>query len=291
MQNKESIIQIMTEDIIHKKTTLCFFTNPMRDSAVNGLKTALDKALSLGYNCCIDDETAEKRSGEFKGIPSVKTEVPDYIIAFGGDGTILHAADLASDLGAPILGVNLGRIGFLSEIMPDGFTDALKRLDDMNYSLDSRMQLSCSIDGDVEHECLNDALLYKRSFSGIVDISMEIDGISAGSVLCDGLIISTSTGATGYSISAGGPLIAPGLDAMIITPICPHTLYVRPIIAPENSRLRFSMNSEGYISLDGIYSSEIKTDDTITIKRSKRRVAFVRFGRQNLYSLVREKLT
>ena len=280
--------EAMTGNVMQNKATLGFFTNPKSDSAVKGLRAALDHALSLGYQCCLDPAITALR--DYK-LPSSYERRPDYIIAFGGDGTILHAAEIASEIDAPILGVNLGRVGFLSEITEDGFDEALSRLDAKDYALDSRMMLECRVDEGKRRVCLNEALLYKRSFSGVVDISMEIDGISAGSVLCDGLIISTSTGATGYSISAGGPVIAPGLDVMIITPVCPHTLYVRPIIASKDSRLSFSMNSEGYISLDGIYTSKINKDDRIDIGRARTHVDFIRFNRQNLYSLIRDKLS
>ena len=120
---------------------------------------------------------------------------------------------------------------------------------------------------------------------------MEINGLPAGSVRCDGIIASTTTGSTGYSISAGGPVIAPGLDVAIITPICPHTLSFRPIIASADAQMRFSMNSEGYISLDGIYTAEISRDDEIIVYRSERKVAFVKFEERNIYSLIRSKLS
>lgn len=138
---------------------------------------------------------------------------------------------------------------------------------------------------------MNDVLLYKRTFSGVVEISIDVDGLSAGSVICDGVIASTSTGSTGYSISAGGPVIAPGLDALIITPICPHTLTSRPIVAPAGVKASFSMKTEGCLSVDGIYTSNISTVDTITVSEVGAKVGFVRFGRQNIYELIRQRLS
>ncbi len=277
----------MNENYSKSKYTLGFFTNPERSNAIGCLTEALKIAHSRGYACSVNPETIEKTSVEEPSFCELK---PDIIIAFGGDGTILRAAAPASEFGAPILGVNLGRVGFLSEITPGQFEDALARLSENDYALDSRMMLSCSVNGDAQRHCLNEALLYKRAFSGVVDISMEIDGVDAGCVLCDGIIVSTSTGATGYSISAGGPVIAPGLEAIIITPICPHTLSVRPIIASGDAKMRFSMNSEGYVSLDGIYSAQTSTDDVITVCRSDRHVDFIRFGKRNLYELIRNRL-
>ncbi len=269
------------------KLKLAFYTNPQRDSAVQSLAIALKTAGGMGCDCYISPVLAEANKLD---APAIGAETPDFVIAFGGDGTILRAAKSASEFKAPVLGVNFGRIGFLSEIAPDIFHAALGRLIEGDYSIDSRTMLSCRVNGGEPHAYLNDALLYKRSFSGVVDITMEIDGLSAGSVLCDGIIVSTSTGATGYSISAGGPVIAQGLDACIITPVCPHTLTVRPIIARSDAKLRFSMKSEGYISLDGIYTAQVDKEDEILISQAEERVDFVRFGRQNIYELIRHKL-
>jgi NAD+ kinase len=192
---------------------------------------------------------------------------------------------------APILGVNFGRIGFLSEIDPSGLEDGLNRLIRGEYTLDERTMLNCTVNGGEPHYFLNDVLLYKRTFSGVVEISIDVDGLSAGSVICDGVIASTSTGSTGYSISAGGPVIAPGLDALIITPICPHTLTSRPIVAPAGVKASFSMKTEGCLSVDGIYTSNISTVDTITVSEVGAEVGFVRFGRQNIYELIRQRLS
>ena len=268
--------------------TLGFFTNPQKQSAVDGLLAGLKEALSLEYSCCVDAPLLSMIPDK---LPTIDQKTPDFILAFGGDGTILRAASKAAELDVPILGINLGRVGFLSEIRPEQFGEALSRLAQHQYSLDRRMMFACRVNGGAPHYCLNETLLYKRSFSGIVDISMEINGLPAGSVRCDGIIASTTTGSTGYSISAGGPVIAPGLDVAIITPICPHTLSFRPIIASADAQMRFSMNSEGYISLDGIYTAEISRDDEIIVYRSERRVAFVKFEERNIYSLIRSKLS
>ncbi len=266
---------------------LAFYTNPQRENAVQSLTEALNTARAMGCECFVSP-ALDGLSG--LTAPVIGAQAPDFIIALGGDGTILRAARSAAAYVAPVLGVNFGRVGFLSEVAPDGLEQALLRLIAGDYTTDDRTMLACSVNGGEAYAYLNDALLYKRSFSGVVDITMEIDGLSAGSVLCDGIIVSTSTGATGYSISAGGPVIAPGLDAVIITPICPHTLTVRPIIAGSDAKLRFSMKSEGYISLDGIYTAEVDREDEIRIFRGGERVEFVRFGRQNVYELIRHKL-
>lgn len=267
---------------------LAFFTNPERETAVNGLQDAVRMAKRLGCECYIDKDL--ENSG-LEGVERLEDNRPDFVLAFGGDGTILRAAGEAMQYSAPILGVNFGRIGFLSEIDPHGFENGLNRLIAGEYTLDRRTMLTCTVNGGDPHYFLNDLLLYKRTFSGVAEISIEVDGLSAGSVICDGVIASTSTGATGYSISAGGPVIAPGLDALIITPICPHTLTSRPIVAPAGVKASFSMKTEGCLSVDGIYTSDISTVDTITVSDEKIAVDFVRFGRQNIYELIRQRLS
>ena len=267
---------------------LAFFTNPQRETAVNGLHRAIRMATNLGCKCLISEEL--KRVG-FPWADEIGDQKPDFMLEFGGDGTILRAADEAVKYGTPILGVNFGRIGFLSEVDPDGLENGLKRLISGDYELDSRTMLRCSVNGGTPHHFLNDVLLYKRTFSGVAEISIDVDGLFAGSVICDGVIASTSTGSTGYSISAGGPVIAPGLDALIITPICPHTLTSRPIVAPAEARVSFSMKSAGCLSVDGIYTSDIDAVDVITVTRDGVKVDFVRFERQNIYELIRQRLS
>ena len=177
---------------------LAFFTNPQRETAVNGLQGAVKMAKSLGCKCYISNEL--KDSG-LDGAEEIGDITPDFVLAFGGDGTILRAAGEAMKYNAPILGVNFGRIGFLSEIDPSGLEDGLNRLIRGEYTLDERTMLNCTVNGGEPHYFLNDVLLYKRTFSGVAEISIDVDGLSAGSVICDGVIASTSTGSTGYSIS------------------------------------------------------------------------------------------
>ena len=140
-------------------------------------------------------------------------------------------------------------------------------------------------------DCLNEAVLYRKKFSGVVSITVNVNGIDAGTVSCDGLIVATPTGSTGYSISAGGPVIAPNTDVVIINPICPHTLAFRPIIAPGDSVIELSIKQEGFLGMDGVSTERIVPGDMVRICRSRRSVRFIRLGDRNLYSLIRNKLS
>ena len=264
-----------------------FFTNPRNEDAVTELNNAVGVALKCGCRCFVDDSLRDIVKADLPKMSEVK---PDFIIAFGGDGTILRAASLSLEYDVPIIGVNLGRVGFLSEILPNEFEYALKRILNNDYSLDRRMTLTCSVNGGASKACLNEALIYKRHFSSVADIAMEIGGVSAGSICCDGLIVSTPTGSTAYSMSAGGPIVAQGFDVFVITPICPHSLASRPIVVSKETHMRFTMLNEGSAILDGMYADELAAGDTIDICCGDKTVSFVRFGESNLYDLIKAKL-
>ena len=265
------------------KGTIIFFCNPDNMQAASVLRAATNIAQRLGYQCAAQYSNACSLDS--------KPGAALFIVAIGGDGTILKAVPLAVRWNLPILGINLGRVGFLSEIVPSDFELALLRYNENMLLYDTRMMLSCSVNGQPVDDCLNEVLLYKASFSGVTHISFMIDGMQAGSVSCDGMIVGTPTGATGYSISAGGPIVSPGLDALVITPVCPHSLLARPIVASPNATLAFQMLSEGCLYIDGQQSIGLQTDDLITIKLADTKIRFLRMAPHNIYTLIREKLS
>ena len=206
------------------KICLGFNTNAERPELLLAVREAVKLAEETGFACA-----ANGRLGDVLGLPDFQSMRPDILFAFGGDGTILRAASDSLLWKTPLCGVNLGRIGFLSEIAKDEIQSAYARIRANDYQIDEQIMLECRINAQQSLHCLNDVLIYKESYSGVVCIDIKIDGTDAGTVYADGLIVSTPTGATGYSISAGGPVIAPGLDAALITPVCPHTLSYRPM--------------------------------------------------------------
>ncbi len=214
-----------------------------------------------------------------------------FLIVIGGDGTVLRHAVAASAAHVPLLGVNVGRIGFLSELANDAFDDMLDALSLGRYTLEERMMLTCSVNGGEPVECLNDILVFKHSFSGTAEVWVEIDGASVGRVVCDGMLAATPTGSTAYSLSAGGPVVAPGLDAILITPVCSHTLHVRPIVAPASAEIVFSVVGKGMVAADGVKTRDVDTDDRIVVKKSDRTTSFVRLEKRNLFDLIQRKLS
>ena len=213
------------------------------------------------------------------------------LVAVGGDGNFIRTAHLACDENVPIFGVNCGHVGFLTERTEKDYAQALECLRTGAYRIETRSMLSASVNGFEPHDCLNDLLVYKRSFSGVARISFAIDGQKAGDLSGDGIVVATATGATGYSLSAGGPIVADGLDAIVITPICAHTLQFRPIVAPMDAVITMRMDDGGVLAADGERFFAAENGDVITVKRSKRTVRLITFGARNLYRLISEKLT
>ena len=265
------------------------FANPNNPNALRAVQQIIEAAKIVSFSCAVDDSLQILPA--FSSFPTFADMPPEVILALGGDGTILRAAALAVPLEVPVLGVDFGRVGFMSGICANQIPEALRRLKTGDYMEDKRMLLCCSINGGESRDCINEALLYKRRFSGVANIRVNIGGLDAGSVFCDGIIISTPNGATGYSISAGGPVVAPGLDVSIITPICPHTLSFRPIVAKAEETILLQMKSDGYLAVDGIYTQDINEQDTITVTRSQRFIKFIQFARRNVFELIHTKLT
>ena len=223
--------------------------------------------------------------------PSARFDRPvDLIAVVGGDGSIIRYAKTAVLHDVPLLGIHQGRIGFLSETDRASFPDALLSLDRGEYELEERMMLSCSVNGGAETLCINDVIVSKPSFSGTAEIHLEIDGVPAGHLFGDGIIAASPTGATAYSLSAGGPVIAPGLDAIVVTPVCSHTLSFKPIVCSSRSKIVLRVERTGHVAADGDPIGIISRDDFITVRAYDRKVRFLRFGKTNLFSRIREKL-
>ena len=215
----------------------------------------------------------------------------DILVVVGGDGSLLRYADAASSLKIPLLGVNLGRIGFLSELSEQAFPDALARLLEGAYTIERRMMLRCTINEEAPLYCLNDIVVFKRTFSGVTEINIQINGAEVGTVFCDGVIAATPTGSTAYSLSAGGSILADGLDAISVTTVCPHTLHIRPIVTAADADIRFSVADSGIVSVDGMRIHEVHRGDSIRVTGASRTTDFIRFGKSDLFRLIHEKLS
>lgn len=215
----------------------------------------------------------------------------DLLVVVGGDGTLLRFAAAAAERGIPILGVNLGRIGFLSEITAEQFSESIRRIQAGEGMMEERMMLECRINGEEYPSCLNDILISKRSFSGTILVDLFCDGKRVGSVFSDGIIASTPTGSTAYNLSAGGPVVTQNHDSIIVTPVCSHTLHIRPVVSAPDSIWTFHVNGEGFVAGDGIQLRHVDPNDRIMVTRSARKTTFIRFSEQNVFELISRKLT
>lgn len=221
----------------------------------------------------------------------------DIIICIGGDGTILRAAVLAVKHDCAVLGINCGRLGFMSSLERSDIS-RLKDLYRGDYSLESRMMLDVIIEHDdgskVTGHALNDAVISHGVNSRIQDFTVFADGVTLSSLRADGLIFSTPTGSSAYSLSAGGPLIEPTIDCIEFTQICPHSLFSRTmLISPDRMiEVKYTANkgSKIAVSIDGATPIELKDTDRLYIKRSKHRINFVDMNANNYFKSIDEKL-
>jgi len=230
----------------------------------------------------------------FKSYDDIASKV-DYLFSIGGDGTLLDTITHVRDSGIPILGINLGRMGFLSSISKDRIGQAIEKLNKGKFNLDKRVLIrlnsSKNLFGEVNY-ALNEVSMYRKSPQSMLKIQAYIDGEFLNSYWADGLIVSTPTGSTAYSLSNGGPIILPGSQNFVITPIASHNLTVRPIVIPDSSEIRIKVvgrNPEFHINLD---SHSVITDNSVdfTIKKEKFKINLIQLEGESYFKTIREKL-
>lgn len=229
-----------------------------------------------------------------------KEEIPsrsEMIIVLGGDGTLLSVARLVGSLEVPILGVNLGGLGFLTEITLEELHRVLERVIRGDFTADERVVLHASVirrgERMAEFTVLNDAVINKGALARIIDLEMTINGEYLTTFKSDGLILSTPTGSTAYNLSAGGPIVYPSLHCIIITPICPHTLTNRPIMIPDDVEVRALLKSrqqEVYLTLDGQQGFALEYEDVVEVKKAEGRILLIKSPYRHYFEVLREKL-
>lgn len=225
------------------------------------------------------------------------SRLADLVVVLGGDGTLISVARLVGDREAPILGVNLGSLGFLTEITLEELYPALESCLRGDFCVSERTMLRAAIERDGKemgvYQVLNDAVVNKGALARIVDLEVTVNGRYLTTFKADGLIISTPTGSTGYSLSANGPIIHPELDCLIITPICPHTLTNRPIVVQSEALITvrlLSMNEDVLLTLDGQVGVEMKYNDVVCLRRAEHRTRLVMSRSKDYFEVLRTKL-
>ena len=275
--------------------------NPYRDKNFRTVRDAMDVLKAAGIHCrlCLPFEV--DRSYELPKdlrFSKLERELPnaDMVICFGGDGTILHMAKTATRKGIPILGVNIGTMGFMAELESSEL-DKLSRLATGDYDIDGRMMLDVTVQRDrdiIFHDiCLNDVVITKGAVARIVHLGVTIDGVQAMDCGGDGIIVATPTGSTAYSLSAGGPIVEPEARNIIITPVCAHDMGSRCIVAAEKRVVSVTMTQNArrnaYLSVDGGKALRLNMGDVATVKASRMETKLVRLKDRSFYDVVNAK--
>ena len=275
--------------------------NPYRDKNYQTLRNAMKILKDCGFQVkvCLPFEVDHSyelpRDIHFSRLDR---ELPnaDMVICFGGDGTILHMAKAATRRGIPMLGVNIGTMGFMAELESTEL-DRLKQLATGNYRIDKRMMLDVVVQRDrdiIFHDiCLNDAVITKGAVARIVHLAVKCDGTQAMECGGDGVVIATPTGSTAYSLSAGGPIVEPEADNIIITPICSHDVVSRCIVASGQRVITVGMTSasrrNAYLSADGGKTIRLNMGDEVIIRKSHLATQLVRLNDRSFYDVVNMK--
>ena len=216
----------------------------------------------------------------------------DLMLSVGGDGTFLDAAEFVGASGIPILGVNSGRMGFLANVTPDSLECALREVMGGNYTVSERMILNARVEGGEDMVALNEVSIHKSELASLLRIHVYIDGRYITTYWSDGLIVSTPTGSTAYSMSAGGPIVNPECGIILITPVCPHNLSLRPMVIPSGSRIEIAVESR---SGDYVLSADSKImvcreKQTIAVSEGNYMVRAMQICGMNFYDTLRKKL-
>jgi NAD+ kinase len=244
-------------------------------------------------SCLLEDVAARKLLLK-DGVP--REELPervDLLIVLGGDGTLLSIAHLAAQKDVPVLGINLGRLGFLTEVPIDEIYITLDSfLGGRTEIISPRLLLEAEC-REKNFFCLNDVVINKGAVARMIQIGIWIDGKEIAALKADGLIVSTPTGSTAYSLSAGGPIVQPYVPALVLSPICPHTLSFRPMVIASSSKVRLQILTAGeevYLTLDGQRAITLGKNDVIDIAKARFELKLISSPKRNYFDLLKEKL-
>ena len=266
---------------------------PHAPSVEGILKILVDYFEGRGIACVVED-VAARRLGRPDGLErGAIASASDLVVVLGGDGTLLSVAHYAAQAGVPVMGVNLGRLGFLTEIPVSEATLTLDRFLAGDESLISPRSLLEARTGTAAAFCLNDVVVTKGAKARMVELAIGVDGRDVATLKADGLIVSTPTGSTAYSLSAGGPILHPQVQAIILTPICPHTLSFRPMAMPSTSAIAVRLLTRGeevHLTLDGQRGAVFELNDAVEVRQAPFELRLVTSPRRRYYDLVKEKL-
>jgi NAD+ kinase len=280
----------------------CIIANRDKDEDLNLTNQIIDFLTQNQCQVVIANESAD--SAHYTDINSIPLDT-ECVIVLGGDGTILHASHDLLNSNIPVLGINLGTLGFLAEIELLNVNQALMNLIQEDYRLEERMMLEARFQSEEQeatfpgsNAALNDIVITRSGFSRIICVGIYVNGAWVQDYRGDGVIISTPTGSTGYNLSAGGPIVTPKTEMMIITPICPHSLNARSIVVSASDTVEVvireskkTQEEEAIATLDGDRAVKLSARDRIIIRKSESKAKLIRFDRNCFFDLLRSKFS
>lgn len=276
--------------------TMGLLVNPMKPDVGELVVRAMEACARVGILLIAGPDVGP---GPWREAPmEALLQEADALLVLGGDGTLLHAAACMGESPRPILGINLGTLGFLAECAPEEMGRAIECIAAGDFWLEERMLLSAHIEGRKErYTALNDIVVSRGSFARMVQVEAYVEGVLATRFVGDGCVIASPTGSTAYSLSAGGPIVFPHLSCFIITPISAHTLSSRPIVVSADSKLRVVFRpKEGLdggmlLTVDGAKRRMLRESTVLSITKSDEALSFIRVGREKFFESLRVKLS
>lgn len=278
--------------------TIGVISRPRRSNLSVIVPSLLKWLDARGLRVVYDEETACALPAPANGLSREKVgDQADMLLVLGGDGTLLAAARVAASRDIPILPVNMGSLGFLTSFTVDELYPALEATLAGQASMDARVMLQVELlrSGKVIHlqHVLNDAVVNKGALARMIELELSIDGDFVCRYRADGLVVATPTGSTAYSLSAGGPIVHPSVEAFIITPICPHTLTDRPVVVRDYTRIEIKLTANAedvYLTLDGQKGIPMEENDCIRVTRSSRHLHLIQPPQKSYFDILRSKL-
>jgi len=260
------------------------------------LKELLPRLRQHGFEALVETEAANALNIAGHSRTEIASH-SDAVLVLGGDGTMLSVSRLVSERGIPILGVNLGSMGFITEVSRDEIYNVVEKMLSDGCPVEERLMLNTKVLRDgrkiAEYTVLNDVVINKGALARIIDLETFINNTYVTTFKADGLIIATPTGSTAYSLSAGGPIIYPTLDSIVLTPICSHTLTNRPILLPDDFRIEIILRGMGedvYLTLDGQIGFSLRKDDVLEISKAPFKAKFLVSCERDYFMILRNKL-
>lgn len=277
--------------------SVCIMTNQNREPHVRSIRRILDMLSNHDIQMyCMPQDQPFLHFKTFQ--PHVHSV--DFALALGGDGTLLHAARCFAPLDIPVLGINMGRLGFMSEIQPEDLEDAIGRIVLGEFSIERRAMLQGSLYREdalvgTPLVALNEVGLYRNIDGGVVRIRSYCNGNHVATYACDGVMVSTPTGSTGYALSAGGPIVEPSVACLLLLPVCAHSLYARPIVIPDNAMVELMPNGDRddckLMADDRKNTDAVSYGDVLKVQRAVYDAKFIRLDHIKFFDQLQKKLT